>query len=117
MPFDSHFFLGWTNPTGDFRQVFPHFLGGAEQKTKKKKREMNNQNWVVYGNLTPSDLAFFLDESTAFSSSTSSTLSSTRSDAQSAPPELERVFDRVCEEYTKCINTAGKTLTPRMEHA
>lgn len=25
-PFDSHVFLGWTNPTGNFRQAFLHFF-------------------------------------------------------------------------------------------
>jgi len=31
MPFDSHAFLSWTNPTGDFRQVFPHFRAKGEE--------------------------------------------------------------------------------------
>jgi len=26
MPFYSHAFLSWTNPTGDFRQAFLHFF-------------------------------------------------------------------------------------------
>lgn len=44
--------------------------------------------------------------------SDASSLSSTRSDAQSAPPELERVFDVVCDEYTRCVVRAGKQLPP-----
>ncbi|KAL5077878.1 hypothetical protein RYX36_016862 [Vicia faba] len=56
-------------------------------------------------------LSFFF-ERPSFLSSTSSTLSSTRSDAQSAPPELERVFDRICDEYTEWVVRAGKQLPP-----
>jgi len=68
---------------------------------------MKKTNLVLYGNPTPSDLLFF--ES---SSLTSSTLSSTRSDAQSAPPELERVFDRICDECAEWMVRAGKQLPP-----
>ncbi|CAI8600299.1 unnamed protein product [Vicia faba] len=56
-------------------------------------------------------LSFFF-ERPSFLSSTSSTLSSTRSDAQSAPPELERVFDRICDEYAEWVVRAGKQLPP-----
>lgn len=32
------------------------------------------------------------------------------SDAESAPPELERVFDRICSSYTEWIERSGKQL-------
>lgn len=48
----------------------------------------------------------------SFSSSTSSTLSSTGSDAQSAPPELEQVFDKICDKYAEWVVKAGKQLPP-----
>ncbi|KAL5072113.1 hypothetical protein RYX36_023000 [Vicia faba] len=73
-------------PTGNWRQVFLNF-------------ESKNES-----------LFFF--ERPSFLSSTSSTLSSTRSDAQSAPPELERVFDRICDEYAEWVVRAGKQLPP-----
>ena len=69
---------------------------------------MNSNSLVLYG---PSDLRF-LNDSLSFSSNTSSTLSSTRSDAQSAPPELERVFDRICDEYAEWMVIADKQLPP-----
>lgn len=43
---------------------------------------MNNYSLVLYGNPTPSDWHFLVNESLSSSSSSSST----RSDAQSAPP-------------------------------
>ena len=61
----------------------------------------------LYGNVTLSDFIFL----NSFSSG-SSTLSSTRSDAESAPPELEQLFHRVCDEYAKCVRGAGKQLPP-----
>lgn len=46
------------------------------------------------------------------SHSSTLSLSSTRSDAQSAPPELERVFGTICDEYTEWVVRAGKQLAP-----
>ena len=69
---------------------------------------MNRNFFLLYGNPTPSDLDFMLNESLSFSSS----LSSTRSDAQSAPPECERIFDILCNVYTQCVVRAGKQLPP-----
>ncbi|EYU38387.1 hypothetical protein MIMGU_mgv1a025132mg [Erythranthe guttata] len=40
-------------------------------------------------------------------------LSSTRSDAQSAPPDLEEVFERICDEYSRCVHEAGRQLPPQ----
>ena len=64
---------------------------------------------ILYGNPTPGDLHFMLDdESMSFSSSTSST----RSDAQSAPPECEQIFEALCSEYTKWVSRSDKQLPP-----
>jgi hypothetical protein len=64
---------------------------------------------MLYENPTPGDLRFFLDdESMSFSSSTSST----RSDAQSAPPECEQIFEALCSEYTKRVARSDKQLPP-----
>lgn len=61
---------------------------------------MNGNLLVLYGNPTPSDFDFMIeDENLSFSSSTSST----RSDAQSAPPECERIFDKICDEYAEWV--------------
>ncbi len=65
---------------------------------------------VLYGNPTPSDVEFMLSNSMSLDSLSST--SSTRSDAQSAPPELERVFDRICDEYAEWMVRAGKQLPP-----
>lgn len=83
-------FLGWTNPTGDFREQeqVSLFLGGAEQS----KNEPNRMNQIqLYANTTPSDLEFMRRDPIYFpSASSTSTSSSTASDAQSAPPDLEK---------------------------
>lgn len=71
---------------------------------------MNNKSLVLYGNPTPSD--FMVDESLSFSSSTSSTLSSTRSDAQSAPPELDRLFSEICEKSAELVRLKKTPLPP-----
>ena len=60
---------------------------------------------VVYGNPTPSDLRFMHSDPFSFpSKSSSSTLSSTRSDAESAPPELDRLFHEICEESVELVS-------------
>ncbi|KAL5096651.1 hypothetical protein RYX36_000978 [Vicia faba] len=71
------------------------------------------RNWrQVFLNFESKNESLFFFERPSFLSSTSSTLSSTRSDAQSAPPELERVFDRICDEYAEWVVRAGKQLPP-----
>nr|YP_010833515.1 hypothetical protein QLP06_mgp098 [Jatropha curcas]WFG81141.1 hypothetical protein [Jatropha curcas] len=98
--------------TGDFlNQSLFIFWGGAEQS--KNEAIMENDELVLYGNPTPSDIEFLHSNPFSFPSiSSSSTLSSTRSDAQSAPPELERVFDRICDEYAEWVVRAGKQFPP-----
>ncbi|KAA0050490.1 cytochrome c oxidase subunit 2 [Cucumis melo var. makuwa] len=59
----SHAFLGWINPTGDFRlpslgeqeQVSLFFLGGAEQ-SKKKAKKMIVLKWLFL-TIAPCDAA------------------------------------------------------------
>jgi hypothetical protein len=70
---------------------------------------MNNQ-LIVYGDPTPSDLLFMKTETISFN--TSSTISSTRSDAQSAPPELDLLLDHICNESTKCMKMTNRQLPP-----
>lgn len=71
---------------------------------------MKKNSLVLYGNPTPSDFDFMINDSNSLSFSSST--SSTRSDAQSAPPECERIFDRLCDEYTEWVVRAGKQLAP-----
>ncbi|KAK9049781.1 hypothetical protein SSX86_031253 [Deinandra increscens subsp. villosa] len=49
---------------------------------------------------------------TSFPSSSTSTNSSTASDAQSAPPDVEQLFHFICDEYTRCVHEAGRVLPP-----
>lgn len=76
----------------------------------------NHFQMILYGSPTPSDLEFLVDEGFSLSSGgTSTTLSSTRSDAQSAPPELERLFERICNEYAEWVVIADKQLPPEWD--
>ena len=72
----------------------------------------NHYQMILYGSPTPSDFYFMVEGTPSFPSSTSSTLSSTstKSDAQSAPPELDQVF--ICEEYTNWVGIAQKQIPP-----
>lgn len=69
---------------------------------------MTNNQIILFGDTTPSDIQFILRTS----SSLSSTLSSTRSDAQSAPPELERIFDGICEKDAESVRLSNKKIPP-----
>lgn len=74
---------------------------------------MNNQTLVVYGHPTSSDMHFLLEEenSTTLYSSTSST----RSDAESAPPNSEELFNKICAECTRLLDKEGKQIPPQWE--
>lgn len=41
-----------------------------------------------------------------------SSTSSTRSDAESAPPDLDLLFFKICAEYCRCVHEAGRQLPP-----
>ncbi|KAE9584295.1 hypothetical protein Lalb_Chr00c21g0405861 (mitochondrion) [Lupinus albus] len=70
----------------------------------------NFYSLTLWGNPTPSDWEFIIENeaSLSFSSSTSST----RSDAQSAPPECEEVLQKICDESTKWVGRSGRQLPP-----
>ncbi|KAL7087180.1 hypothetical protein ACP275_13G050900 [Erythranthe tilingii] len=72
----------------------------------------NTTGLVVYDNPIPSDMDFIMNTD-SFPSSSTSPLSSTRSDAQSAPPDLEEVFERIYDEYSRCVHEAGRQLPPQ----
>jgi hypothetical protein len=106
----SHVFLGWTNPTGDFQfQQVSLSLEGAEHGYLNI---MNGQSLVLYGHPTSSDVEFMLSKSQKMSFDSLSSPSSTRSDAESAPPDGEQLFDRICSEYAEWVVRAGKQLPP-----
>ena len=68
---------------------------------------------MVYGNPTPSDLLFM--DSALFSfpaSKASSTLSSTVSDAESAPPELDLLFHEICDKCAELVLLSNKQGKP-----
>ncbi|CDP17406.1 unnamed protein product [Coffea canephora] len=74
---------------------------------------MNQEQIILYGHTTTSDIDFMETDPLSFpSTSSAANIDSTMSDAQSAPPELERVFDRICDEYAECVLKAGKQLPP-----
>lgn len=107
----SHVFLGWTNPTGDlqFQQV-SLFLGGAEHVSNKYI--MNEQSLVLYGHPTSSDVQFMLSDTRNMSLDSLSSTSSTRSDAESAPPDFEGGLNRISNEYTQWVRRSGRQLPP-----
>ncbi|KAK4337465.1 hypothetical protein RND71_008006 [Anisodus tanguticus] len=63
--------------------------------------------------LSPSDLHFMQSSTSSFPSiSSSATLSSTRSDAQSAPPELTLLFQDICQNSAELLRLRGRELPP-----
>lgn len=76
------------------------------------KKKMTNL--VLYGHPTSSDINFFLNEESISLYSLSST-SSTRSDAESAPPEFEQLFTKICAEYTRGVVKEGKQIPPQWD--
>lgn len=88
------------------------FFGGSRAQFHKCN-VMDSKSLVLYGHPTPSDIQFMYDSRGSWTTST--TISSTRSDAESAPPELDHLFEKICDEYSRCVRREG--ITPRMEHA
>ena len=82
---------------------------------------MENQLTIFEGaNPTPSDIRFMhsnatdtLHSSQWLSFSLSESSSSTRSDAQSAPPELEQLFDSLSLLYGDWVVKSGRQLPPQ----
>lgn len=74
---------------------------------------MNSTELILYGDPTLSDMDFLMDtDLTSFPSSGTSTSFSTASDAQSAPPDFDQLFNRICDEYSSCVHEAGRVLPP-----
>jgi hypothetical protein len=66
----------------------------------------------VYSVATTADLNFMMNSGDTGLPSLSSTGSSTRSDAQSASPDLDLLWDQLCGEYHRCVHEAGRVLPP-----
>jgi hypothetical protein len=74
---------------------------------------MNEQSLVLYGHPTSSDVQFMLSDTSNMSlDSLSSSTSSTRSDAQSAPPNFEETLNLISNEYTELLRISGRQLPP-----
>ena len=73
---------------------------------------MNGQSLVLYGHPTSSDVEFMLSKSQKMSFDSLSSTSSTRSDAESAPPDFEEILDRISTESTKWVGRSGRQLPP-----
>ena len=81
---------------------------------------MNNHSMVLYGDPTPSDLLFMQSTPIYFPSrSASSTLSSnsSKSDAQSAPPELDELFNQICDKCEELVLLSNRQVPPEWNMA
>lgn len=71
---------------------------------------------VLYDNPTLSDLDFMMEsELNSFPSLSTSSNCSIRSDGESAPPEFEHLFNKICAEYTRWVVQAGKQIPPQWD--
>jgi hypothetical protein len=93
------FLVGPTQPAISFKS----FRGGAVLSKKNKKMQTNAI--VLYGDPTPSDFNFMIENSFSFSSLSST--SSTMSDAQSAPENLSAT---ICQVFSRMLNEVGADL-------
>lgn len=85
---------------------------GEEQSTVPNVTVMDQQKDIVlYGHPTSGDVQFMLSSESMSLDSLSST-SSTRSDAESAPPDFEGILDRISKEYTEWVGRSGRQLPP-----
>ena len=74
---------------------------------------MNKKNeLILYGVSSAADLEFMLSRSDSVSLESLSSTSSTRSDAESAPPDFEGILDRISNEYTHWLLQSGRELPP-----
>ncbi|KAL0291018.1 UNVERIFIED_CONTAM: hypothetical protein Sradi_7036500 [Sesamum radiatum] len=74
---------------------------------------MNKKNeLILYGVPSAADLEFMLSRSDSVSLESLSSTSSTRSDAESAPPDFEGILDRISNEYTHWLLQSGRELPP-----
>lgn len=83
------------------------------------KWKVNNTIIKVYGHTTRSDLDFMDIEPAGLlsfpSTSTASSISSTKSDAESAPPDLDQLFHSICDAYTEWVEKSGRQLPPEWD--
>jgi hypothetical protein len=68
---------------------------------------MNDLGLIIYGDITSSDRRFFQESKTNMSFLSGS---STRSDAESAPPEASDLFLRISAECTRLVEREGKQI-------
>ena len=73
---------------------------------------MNEEAVILYGHPTSSDVRFLLGDARNMALDSLSSTSSTRSDAESAPPDLDLLFNKVCAEYSRCVHENGRVLPP-----
>lgn len=75
------------------------------------------QNIVVFGNTTPSDLDF-MHSNNSFSfptTSSANSIGSTCSDAQSAPPVFSELLKSLSVEYTHLLPKVGRQIPPQWD--
>ena len=68
---------------------------------------MNERGLILHGDITSSDIRFFNESKTNMSFFSGS---STRADAESAPPEASDLFMRICAECTRLVEQEGKQI-------
>lgn len=74
---------------------------------------MNSTEVILYEDPTLSDMNFIMDDTfTSFPSSGTSTSLSTASDAESAPPDFDQLFHKICNEYNSCVHETRRVLPP-----
>jgi hypothetical protein len=78
---------------------------------------MREPSFLLYGHPTKSDMDFFLSETISMSLDSLSSSSSTRSDAQSAPPELADLFNRICQKSEELLRLRNKEFPPEWSMA
>ena len=67
---------------------------------------------ALYVNPTPSDLRFMESSSISFPSTSASSTLSTRSDAQSAPPELDALFNQISDKCEELVLLSNRQVPP-----
>lgn len=73
---------------------------------------LNNNSLLLFGHPTSSDVQFMLSDTINMSFDSLSSTSSTRSDAESAPPEVARVFNQICEKCEDLILLSNRQVPP-----
>ena len=75
---------------------------------------MKRRAIILYGDPTPSDFEFLRSDPISFpSASSTSTLSATMSDAQSAPPEVDQLFYEITNKCEELVLLSNRQLLPQ----